>query len=400
MASRPLSRPALAAILGCASLLLVGWTGLLVPSLIRSIEGDLGATDAAIGIFFLVNSIAYAGGSVVGGLLIERFGRRVILPLAIVLIVVGMVGMASAPTVAAFVVLGIPRGLGGGAVDGGVNGLVLDLYPTSRGRALNLLHLFFSLGAFASPLVVGRLVEGGASWQAVMAGTALAAVPLAILLAAADLPSGHHARTPNRARPRITLAVPLIALAVAIACYVAAEVGVSDWLVRFLVDASVGLATAALAAFWGCLTLGRVVSAVVADRFDHAAFAAIASLVAAMALVGAILIPSLPASIVLFGVVGFAFGPVYPLIMAVAGDHFPDRTAAVAGFLAAASVIGAVIYPPLMGFMSVGVGLGVAMGGTAVLSLVCAIVLALFRRRSSWAAVPTIAPASGSLSSE
>jgi fucose permease len=85
--------------------------------------------------------------------------------------------------------------------------------------------------------------------------------------------------------------------------------------------------------------------------------------------------------------------------MAVAGDHFPGRTAAVAGFLAAASVVGAVIYPPLMGFMSDGVGLGVAMGGTAILSLVCAIVLALFRRRSSWA-VPVTAPASGSLPAE
>jgi fucose permease len=232
-----------------------------------------------------------------------------------------------------------------------------------------------------------------------MVGTALAAVPLAILLAAADLPSGHHARDPNRAGPRITFALPLIALAVAIACYVAAEVGVSDWLVRFLADASVGLATTALAAFWGCLALGRIVSAVIADRFDHAAFAAIASLAAAIALVGAIIVPSLPASIVLFGIVGFAFGPVYPLIMAVAGDHFPGRTAAVAGFLAAASVVGAVIYPPLMGFMSDGVGLGVAMGGTAILSLVCAIVLALFRRRSSWA-VPATAPASGSLPAE
>jgi fucose permease len=301
---------------------------------------------------------------------------------------------------AAFVAFAVPRGLGGGAIDGGVNGLVLDLYPTSRGRALNLLHLFFSLGAFASPLVVGRLVEGGASWQVVMAGTALAAVPLAILLAAADLPSGHHARTPDRAGPRIRLAVPLIALAVAIACYVAAEVGVSDWLVRFLVDASVGLATTALAAFWGCLTLGRVVSALVADRFDHAAFAAIASLAAAIALACAILIPSLPASIILFGVAGFAFGPVYPLIMAVAGDHFPGRTAAVAGSLSAASVIGAVVYPPLMGFMSEGVGLGAAMGGAALLALVCAIVLGLFRRRSSWAAVPAIAPASSTLPAE
>ena len=104
-------------------------------------------------------------------------------------------------------------------------------------------------------------------------------------------------------------------------------------------------------------------SAVLGDRFDHARFAAAASLVAGVALVAAVLVPSLPASIVLFGVVGFAFGPVYPLIMAVGGDRFPTRSAAVSGFLSGSAVIGAIVYPPLMGFVSVEAGLGVAMTG-------------------------------------
>ena len=127
---------------------------------------------------------------------------------------------------------------------------------------------------------------------------------------------------------------------------------------RFLESASVGLATSALALFWGCLALGRLVSARLGDRFDHARFAAASALAASAALVAAVLVPSLPASIVLFGVVGFAFGPVYPLIMAVAGDRYPTRAAAVSGFLAGIGVIGAIIYPPVMGFLSVGVGLG------------------------------------------
>lgn len=143
-----------------------------------------------------------------------------------------------------------------------------------------------------------------------------------------------------------------------------------------------GLATSALALFWGCLALGRLVSARWSDRFDHARFAAIASLVAAVALGAAVLVPALPVSIALFGVVGFAFGPVYPLIMAVGGDLYPARSAAVSGFLSGFAVIGAIVYPPLMGFVSVGVGLGAAMGGAAALALVCSIVLFLVGRRS------------------
>ena len=45
---------------------------------------------------------------------------------------------------------------------------------------------------------------------------------------------------------------------------------VSVALAGVLAAASVGLATSALALFWGCLTLGRLASARWSDRFDHA----------------------------------------------------------------------------------------------------------------------------------
>jgi fucose permease len=287
------------------------------------------------------------------------------------------------PTWELFLALAVPFGLGMGAIDGGMNGLVLDLYPQNRGRALNLLHFFFSLGALASPLVIGRLIEAGTTWQTVLIGTAVVAVPIAVLFLVVSLPSGRHARAETPGSARVGFSLPLMLLAVAIACYVASEIGVSNWLVRFLETASIGLATYALALFWGSLALGRFATAMLGDRFDHARFAATAALVAALSLAAAVLVPSLPASIVLFGVVGFAFGPVYPLIMAVGGDLYPSRSAAVSGFLAGFAVIGAIVYPPLMGFISVEAGLSVAMIGAAILSFACAVVLFALGRRES-----------------
>ncbi len=387
-------RDDLPAFLAAAALLLVGWSGLLVPSLVRSIEPAFGQTDAGIGVYFLIQSGAYAAGSMLGGLLTERFGRRTVLPIAIVLITVGLTGMATVASWEAFLLAAIPFGFGAGAIDGGTNGLILDMYPTTRGRALNLLHLCFSLGALASPLAAGRLLELGVPWQDIVLGTAIAAIPLAVLLAAVHVPSGRHTRAEaggeagESRRVRLVLALPLIALAVAIGCYVGSEIGVSNWLVRYLEAAPIGLATSALALFWGCLALGRLLGARVGDRFDHARFAAMASVVAAVSLVGAVLVPSLGASIALFGVVGFAFGPIYPMIMAVAGDRFPGRSAAVSGFLSGMAVVGAISYPPIMGFLSVRVGLGVAMGGAAVLALACGLVLFLVGRAPARVTVP------------
>ena len=71
---RFLGNPRAAGAIGCLTLLVIGWSGLLVPSLIRSIERDFGQTDAGIGIYYLVWAVAYACGSLGGGMVTERSG--------------------------------------------------------------------------------------------------------------------------------------------------------------------------------------------------------------------------------------------------------------------------------------------------------------------------------------
>lgn len=380
---RLLHDPRAAGVLGCLAFLLIGWAGLLVPSLIRSIEHDFSQSDAGMGVFYFLNAVAYATGSLGGGIATERLGRRRVLVVAAALLGLGLAVLGAVPIWAGVLVAALPAGLGAGAIDGGINGLILDRFPAARGRALNTLHLFFSVGALASPLIAGRLVEAGVAWQAVVLGTAAMTIPVGGLLAVVSLPHGRHSAVAVEGRPgpgRLAFRWPLIALGIAIACYVASEIGVSSWLVRFLDAAPLALATAGLSLFWAGLALGRLVSARFSDRFDHLQYATVSVLVAAGATVAAVLVPSIGVSIALFAVVGFASGPVFPLIVAIGGERHPGRSAAVSGFLTAAAVAGSVVYPPIMGFLSVSVGLAVAMLGTGVLGFACAAALLLARR--------------------
>ena len=92
------------------------------------------------------------------------------------------------------------------------------------------------------------------------------------------------ASTPRAARVgRSLLAGPLLLLGVAIAAYVASEVGVSNWIVRFLEPAPLTTATLALSLFWAGLTVGRLVSSAIADRFDHLRFTVACALAMARA---------------------------------------------------------------------------------------------------------------------
>ena len=378
----PSSRPATAGVLGCAAFLLIGWSGLLVPSLIRSVKEAFDQSDAGIGVFYFLYSAAYASGSFGGGLVTERLGRRTVLGIAVATHALGLVALGLGPSWVVFLLAALPSGLGAGAIDGGINGLFLDRFREGRGRALNLLHLFFSLGALAAPLAVGVLVDGGVGWQAIVVATGLVALPLAGLFAIVDMPGGrrnvsapgapHDPSEPAAAGARVLLGAPLILLGIAIACYVTSEIGVSSWLVRFLEPAPLSTATTALALFWAGLAAGRLVSSQVADRFDHLRFATLSATGVAIALVGAIFVPSLPASIALFALAGFASGPVFPMIVAIGGERYPDRSAAVGGFLTGSAVAGSIIYPPIMGFMSVTIGLTAAMLGTALLGFAAA----------------------------
>jgi fucose permease len=356
--------------------LLIGWSGLLVPSLVRQIEATFGVDDAAIGIWYFVAASAYAAGSLAGGLLTERFGRRTVLTTAAVGLAASWVIAGTSGSWLVFTLAAVVGG-GAGAIDGGMNGLVLAVTDSASGRALNFLHLFFSLGAFAAPLAVGWLVASGIAWQVPMVATGVAALLLVAALLSVEIPSGRRERRPepSPARPSGVASrpsAPLILLAVAIGCYVAAEIAVSSWTVRFLDDVPFETASLALSGFWAGLALGRLMAARWGDRFSHSRLAAGSVAAAGVAVAAAVFAPSPTIAIVAIAVAGFASGPVFPLIVAIGGELFPHRVAAVAGTLTAAGVVGGIIYPPLVGLMSASLGLGAGLLGGACLSIVAA----------------------------
>lgn len=391
MITSPLRSQRTLTLTGYFSFVLIGCNAVLVPSLIRSIEHDFHQSDAGLGLFYLLSSLLYAAGSFCGGLLTERLGRRWILITAAVLCGLGLIGTAAAPVWPLFLLAGMAVTSGAGAIDGGVNGLFLDLYQQARGGALNLLHSFFGVGALLAPFAVGRLLAAGVSWRIDVLALGIGALVLAALLGALEMPAGLRAESggaqANLTRTEQTL-LPFVGLAVAICCYVAAEVAVSDWLVKFLGGVPVTTATVVLSIFWGGLALGRVLSNWAAERIDYVVFTVGCLVLASGMLVGALLVPLFPLSVVLFGFAGLFYGPVYPMIMAIGGNLYPHRIAALSGSIGAAAVAGSIVYPPLIGFMATHVGLRTSLLGAGVLGVPAALAIIGARAAARRAAPP------------
>ena len=384
----------LATLVGYSGFVVLGWNAVLVPALIQSIQQDFRQADAAFGLFFFVSALLYAAGSFSGGFLTERVGRRAVLALATLLLGVGLGDEALAPSWLGFLLAALVVNAGAGAIDGGVNALVLDLYPHARGGALNRFHFSFSLGALVSPVVVGQLVAAGLPWRAVVLASGAGIVAFAGLFGAARLPSGRRVRVPvmspgetfTRAEQSL---LPFAGLAIGICCYIAAEMGVSSWLVKSLAGVPVATATAVLSIFWGGSALGRLLSNWIAERLHYGVFTVGCIVGGSVALVAAVLVPLLPLTAALYGLAGLCYGPVYPMILAIGGTIYPRRLAALSGSLGAAAVVGSVVYPPLVGLMATPLGLRAGLVGAGLLGVPTALaIIAAYAVSRRAAAVP------------
>ena len=341
-----------------------------------------------MGAYYLATALAYGVGALFGGRFIRRFGARVILPSAAALMAAGLLVQGFTGAWVVFALAGVLTSIGASSTDVGIQALVLDLFPHARGRALNLLHVAYGVGALMAPLLLAALVALGVPWQWLMTGSgiamAIAGVGLALTVPPdpvlhAPTPTSGPRRTGETAARTRRLPLFLLVMAVSITCYVAAEAGVSDWLVRYLAALPLTQASLALTLFWAGIAVGRLVFARIGNRLDPQRSAAVLAVAGGAMLTVALVLPISPASPLLFGAVGLAFGPIFPLMVAAAGARMPGESATVTGTLVFAAVVGVVIYPPAIGFLSDVIGLQAAMMGTAVMAFACG--------SAAWAAI-------------
>jgi fucose permease len=372
---------------------LVGWNLVLLPSLVRSLLTGFGRGDADFGVLLLVGALLYTLGAVTSGYLVDRFGRQVVLGAALVAYPVSLLLMAACQDWTLLVIAAAPSYWATGILEGGINGLFLDLHRDERGRAMNRLHLYVALGAFVGPLVVGGLSLVDVGWRPVLIGTAVAGAGVAAMMLSGSMPSGKGndsgASTDREARGlRIAGSlIPFAGLAVAINLYVAAELAVSNWVVRLLDTTTVAEATLVLAVYWAGLAIGRLGADWFVERMSYYTFTYLCVIASGVLLLVALTMTGTVERIVLFGLVGVCYGPIYPMIMALGGGLFPDRLNRMSGALSAAGVSGSVLYPPLMGLVAESVGLRAGMLGAALLTVPVVVAVVLVQRRAQHLAV-------------
>ncbi|MEA2643895.1 MAG: hypothetical protein QOG08_921 [Chloroflexota bacterium] len=153
----PNSRRTLAIYLAAgASFAALSARGLTVPLYAHG----LGADRFQVGALFSASTLAAALLSMPAGVLIDRFGTRTLLILALIIAAVSQVAMAFATTVAPLFVWQIVGGLAAGAQQAALFSAVSALVPSDRlGRAMGWLTFSMQAGFFMGPSIAGLLLQ-------------------------------------------------------------------------------------------------------------------------------------------------------------------------------------------------------------------------------------------------
>ena len=303
-----------------------------------------------VSLLFTARSLGYLLGSFRGGRLYDRMPGHPVMAAALLVMALTAAVVPLMPVLWLVAAVLLLLGMAEGTLDVGGNTLLVWVHQREVGPFMNGLHFSFGLGAFLSPVIIAQAVlrSGDITWA--YWALALATLPAAIWLLRLPSPADHDMAEGRGDRRASGLLVALMATFFSL--HVAAEVSFGGWIYTYSVAQGLsGETTAAYltSAFWGALTLGRLLAIPIATRFAPRAML-VGDLAGAMASVMLILL--WPGSRVALWVgtfgAGLSIASLFPTSLSLAERLMPIRGWVTGWFLVGASA-GGMSLPWLIG---------------------------------------------------
>jgi MFS transporter, FHS family, L-fucose permease len=346
----------------CAVFFSAGFLMAAIGPVLPALSARTGASLSVMGRLMSAIFLGSLAAQFVSGWASDRFGRRLVLAAGLSLLAVTGMVIAIATTLPLTLAAGIVYGIGYGAFSLSGNVMTSELVPARRASAVNLVNMFFGVGAVVGPLVVSVLLQRtgaalpalwmGAGLLAIAAVAARVALPGRLPVAPDDAPAsagGSRPRSPSLRDPM------LLACGIFLMLYVGSEMAAGAWTAVYL-HQSAGMnearSAAATSLFWAMLTLGRIGAVVGGMRVgaEHLLTAAVWIACAGAALLWAAH-GSAAASVVAFAILGFGYGPIYPTGVAVLTSRFPQAAGTATSQMGVLAAGGGAVLPWIHGLV-------------------------------------------------
>ena len=325
------------------------------------IKKDFGLTDdlaqlipsMALFWFFLL--------SVPSGILQDKFGKRRMLNIGMILTGFGMVipfiHYSFPVMLAAFIVLGI----GNTIVQVSANPLLHDVSPREKYSSYMSLSQFIkAIVSLLGPVITTMMATMFGNWKlvfAVYALTSVLAVTWLYITQIEETKSSHGAATFKSCFSLLKNKF-IAVMVLGIFMLVGSDVGMNSNIANFLQN-QFGLtlerASLGISLYFTALMIGRFSGAVILNWISSRRFLLLTAIVSLISLIGMLLAQSVLMVQIAIFMVGLGSANLFPLIFSIALEKMPDRANEISGLMIMA-VSGGAFLPPLMGMVSTNLG--------------------------------------------
>jgi fucose permease len=320
--------------------------GTALPDLAANASSSLATIGAIFTALFLGGFIT----QLIAGPLNDRLGQRPVLLAGIGLLAAGICGIAVSRAMPLTLACALVAGLGYGAVAVSTSVLITQVFAARSASALNLINVFFGIGAVAGPAIAGMTLRAwGTALPALWLGAGLILLQAPFVLRLASAPSVAHRDDPGAPGVALLRSPLLWSFGGLLLLYVGIETGIGGWNTTYMDrTTTIGPAAAALvtSGFWLALTGGRVAGVLIGVQV---AAAVLLRLSLAGALAGAVLLAISPGNAALTVaaviLIGFCFGPIFPTVLAIVTATFWRAPGAAASVVVAMGSLGGMLLP-------------------------------------------------------
>ncbi len=347
----------------CLGMLVFGVVVTTLGSILPSIIGRFGLQKAQAGSLLLLMNLGVMGGSLIFGPIVDRHGFKSMLVASLVMTVIGIEGVAFADTFGLLRASVFLVGFAGGVINGGTNALVADISIEGRGAGLSLLGIFFGLGGFGVPFTMSFLIERF-SYTEIICGVGAAVFFTGVIFIAVRFPAPKQPQGfPLRQGFEILRNPALLLLAAMLLLQSGVEMTASGWSAAYFeeeVAVEKGRAVLLLSMFWVGLTLGRWLAGARLKHVNPYHVVMTSILVGGAGVVLMLLVTNpLAAGIGIF-VAGFGFAAIFPFLLGLVGDLYPDISGTAFGVVFVIALVGGSTFPYMIGVLGDLVGLRAA----------------------------------------
>lgn len=350
------------------SFISLGLPDSLLGSAWPQMQESLGVSLSLGGVISFLITASTILSSLMSHRVIQRFGTGGVTMCSVAMTALALLGFSLSNSFFALCLWAIPYGLGAGSVDAALNNFVA---LHCKAKHMSWLHCFWGIGATGGPYIMGLCLSRGMGWQAGYRTISFLQMALTLILLLSlplwkkqELPlSGGETVRPQTPQWRKLLKRPGVKAALtAFFFYSALELTTGLWGSSYMVAIrGISPETAAkwISLFYLGITAGRFFSGFLTLRFSDDAMVRLGE---GTAIVGILLI-LLPLHNLFLCVglilTGLGCAPIYPSLLHATPQRFgKSLSQSLMGTQMAISYLGSTTMPPVSGFLSEKISMG------------------------------------------